>query len=48
MACMRYCSLKRFFWISFLFIMEAIDLGLDWNFHAEINSTEQKIQHKTE
>jgi hypothetical protein len=28
--------------------MEAIDLGLDWNFHAEINSTEQKIQHKTE
>jgi len=48
MACMRYCSLKRFFWISFLFTMEAIDLGLDWNFHAEINSTEQKIQHKTE
>jgi hypothetical protein len=29
-------------------IICAIDLGLDWNFHAEINSTEQKIQHKTE
>jgi hypothetical protein len=28
--------------------MEAIDLGLDWDFYAEINSTEQQIHHKTE
>jgi hypothetical protein len=27
--------------------MEAIDLGLDWDFYAEINSTEQQIHHKT-
>ena len=35
---MKCCSPKRFFWISFLFIMEAIDLVLDWNFYAEIET----------
>ena len=45
---MANCSLKRLFWVSFLFTMEAIDLGLDWDFYAEINSTEQNIHHKTE
>ena len=45
---MANCSPKRLFCISFLFAMEAIDLGLDWDFYAEINSTEQNIHHKTE
>ena len=35
---MGNCSPKRVFWISFLFIMEAIDLGLDWDFYAEIET----------
>jgi hypothetical protein len=28
--------------------MIIIDLGLNWDFYAEINSTEQQIHHKTE
>ena len=45
---MKCCSLKRCFWISFLFALEAADLYLDWDFYVEVNSTEQEIQHKTE
>jgi hypothetical protein len=25
-----------------------VDLGLDWDFYAEVESTEQEFQHKTE
>lgn len=45
---MKCCSLKRSFWISFLFALEAADLYLDWDFYVEVNSTEQEIQHKTQ
>ena len=45
---MKCCSLKRCFWISVLFALEAADLYLDWDFYVEVNSTEQEIQHKTE
>ena len=38
MTCMRHCSLKRFLWILFLFIMEAVDLVLDWDFYTEIET----------
>ena len=38
MTCMRHCSHKRFLWILFLFIMEAVDLALDWDFYAEIET----------
>jgi hypothetical protein len=29
-------------------LIELVDLGLDWDFYIEVNSTEQDIQHKTE
>jgi len=45
---MEFCSLKRFILITILFAMEVADLGLDWDFYAEIDSTKQEIQHKTE
>ena len=39
---MVHCSLKRFSLITSLFIMEAIDLGFDWDFYAEI---ETELKH---
>ena len=34
--------------ITVLLLIELVDLGLDWDFYIEVNSTEQDIQHKTE
>ena len=45
---MGCCSLKRAILITFLLAIELFDLGLDWEFFIEVNSTEQDIPHKTE
>ena len=45
---MGCCSLKRFVLITLLLGIELVDLGLDWDFYAEVESTEQEFQHKTE
>ena len=45
---MGCCSPKRFILITLLLLIELVDLGLDWDFYIEVNSTEQDIQHKTE
>lgn len=45
---MGCCSPKRFILITFLLVIELVDLGLDWDFYIEVNLTEQDIQHKTE
>ena len=45
---MGCCSPKRFILITLLLLIELVDLGLDWDFYIEVNSTEQEIQHKTE
>ena len=45
---MGCCSLKRFVLFTLLLGIELVDLGLDWDFYAEVNSSEQDIQNKTE
>ena len=44
---MGCCSPKRFILITFLLVIEFVDLCLDWDFYTEVNSTEQNIPHKT-
>lgn len=45
---MGCCSLKRLVLITLLLGIELVDLGLDWDFYAEVESTGQEIQYKTE
>jgi hypothetical protein len=45
---MGCCSPKRFFLITFVLVIELVDLVLDWNFYFEVDAIKQDIPHKTE